>query len=46
MALDPDRQHPPLTDVQIRSLLRRRDALVQYVDGLVARHGARNVYAW
>jgi len=46
MALDPDRQHPPLTDVQIRSLLRRRDALVQYVDGLVARHGARNVYVW
>lgn len=46
MALDPDHDHPPLTDAQIRSLLRRRDALVQYVDGLVARHGARDVYAW
>ncbi|MFO0651495.1 MAG: hypothetical protein U0326_35060 [Polyangiales bacterium] len=46
MALDPDRDHPPLTDAQIRSLLRRRDALLQHVDALVARHGARNVYAW
>jgi hypothetical protein len=46
MGLDPDREHPPLTDTQIRSLLRRRDALIGYVDGLVARHGARNVYAW
>jgi len=43
MALDPDRAHPPLTDAQIRSLLRRRDALIQYVDGLVRRHGAANV---
>jgi hypothetical protein len=24
MSLDPDREHPPLTDTQIRSLLRRR----------------------
>lgn len=46
MSLDPDRAHPPLTDAQIRSLLRRRDALLQHVDALVARHGARNVYAW
>ncbi len=46
MALDPDREHPPLTDAQIRSLLRRRDALVTYVDGLVTRYGARAVYAW
>ncbi len=46
MSLDPDHDHPPLTDAQIRSLLRRRDALITYVDGLVARHGARNVYAW
>ena len=46
MALDPDHDHPPLTDAQIRSLLRRRDALLVHVDALVARHGARNVYAW
>jgi hypothetical protein len=46
MALDPDRDRPPLTDTQIRSLLRRRDVLVQYVDGLVTRHTARNVYVW
>ena len=43
MALDPDRAHPPLTDAQIRSLLRRRDALIQYVDGLSRRHGEGNV---
>jgi hypothetical protein len=46
MALDPDREHPPLSDAQIRSLLRRRDVLVQHVDTLVARHGARAVYLW
>lgn len=46
MALDGDRAHPPLTDSQIRSLLRRRDALIEYVDGLVTRHGAARVYAW
>jgi hypothetical protein len=46
MALDPDRDHPPLTDPQLRSLLRRRDALVTYVDGLVARYGAARVYVW
>ncbi|MBI5515361.1 MAG: hypothetical protein HY909_16400 [Deltaproteobacteria bacterium] len=46
MALDPDRDHPPLTDPQVRSLLRRRDALVTYVDGLVARYGAQRVYVW
>ncbi len=46
MALDGDRAHPPLTDSQIRSLLRRRDALIEYVDGLIARHGAARVYAW
>jgi hypothetical protein len=45
MALDPDRTYPPLTDSQIRSLLRRRDQLVTYVDGLAARHG-QAVYAW
>jgi hypothetical protein len=43
MALDPDRAHPPLTDAQVRSLLRRRDALMEYVDGLTRRHGAANV---
>lgn len=46
MALDPDRAHPPLTDAQIRSLLRRRDALIQYVDGLSRRHGEANVLAF
>jgi len=46
MALDPDPRHPPLSDAQIRSLLRRRDALIGYVDGLVTRHGAARVYAW
>ncbi len=46
MALDPDRAFPPLSDTQIRSLLRRRDALVRYVDELVTRHGEGSVYAW
>lgn len=46
MALDPDRNAPPLSAVQIRSLLRRRDLLLQYVDGLVRRHGEGAVYAW
>ncbi len=46
MALDPDPEHPPLSDAQIRSLLRRRDALVGYVDGLVTRFGPDRVYAW
>ncbi len=46
MSLDPDRDHPPLTDSQLRSLLRRRDALLQYVDGLVSRYGATAVYPW
>lgn len=46
MALDPDAAHPPLSDVQIRSLLRRRDALIAYIDQLVARYGEARVYAW
>lgn len=46
MALDPDRTHPPLTAQQVTSLLRRRDILVEYVDGLVRRHGEAAVYAW
>lgn len=46
MALDPDRTFPPLGANQIRSLLRRRDILVEYVDGLVRRHGEAAVYAW
>lgn len=43
MALDGDPAHPPLTTSQIRSLLRRRDALIEYVDGLVRRHGEASV---
>lgn len=46
MSLDPDRTYPPLTAQQLRSLLRRRDILVEYVDGLVRRHGEAAVYAW
>lgn len=46
MALDPDTAHPPLSDVQIASLLRRRDALVSYVDELVRRYGESAVYAF
>lgn len=46
MALDPDRIFPPLSPAQIRSLLRRRDILLEYADGLVRRHGAAAVYAW
>ncbi len=46
MALDPDAAHPPLSDVQIRSLLRRRDALIAYIDQLVTRYGEARVYAW
>lgn len=46
MALDPDRTHPPLTDAQIRSLLRRRDVLIQYVDDTVRRYGESSVYVW
>lgn len=46
MAQDPDRAHPPLSDAQIRALLRRRDAVVGYVDELVRRHGADHVYVW
>ncbi len=44
MALDPDPAHPPLSPVQITSLLRRRDALVAYVDELVRRYGDAAVY--
>jgi len=39
MALDGDPARPPLTEAQRRSLLRRRDALLEYVDGLIRRHG-------
>lgn len=46
MALDPDATHPPLNAVQLTSLLRRRDALVSYVDELVRRYGAAAVYPW
>jgi hypothetical protein len=46
MALDPDRNAPPLSAAQIRSLLRRRDLLLEYVDGLARRHGEAAVYAW
>lgn len=43
MALDADPAHPPLTDAQRRSLLRRRDALIEYVDGLSRRYGESSV---
>jgi len=46
MALDPDRNAPPLNAAQIRSLLRRRDLLIEYVDGLARRHGEGAVYTW
>jgi hypothetical protein len=46
MALDPDSAHPPLSAAQITSLLRRRDALVSYVDELVRRYGESAVYVW
>ncbi|MBL8602999.1 MAG: hypothetical protein JNK72_13830 [Myxococcales bacterium] len=46
MANDPDAAHRPLSEAQVRSLLRRRDELLRYVDGLVTRHGAERVYAW
>jgi hypothetical protein len=43
MALDGDPAHPVLTSTQIASMLRRRDAMIAYVDDLVRRHGADNV---
>jgi hypothetical protein len=46
MALDGDPAHPPLTEAQRRSLLRRRDALLEYVDGLIRRHGEAAVLAF
>lgn len=46
MALDGDPAHPPLTEAQRRSLLRRRDALLEYVDGLIRRHGESAVLAF
>lgn len=46
MALDGDPAHPPLSPTQITSLLRRRDALISYVDDLVRRHGADNVLSF
>ena len=46
MALDPDRTSPPLNPAQIRSLLRRRDLLLEYVDGLARRYGEAAVFAW
>jgi hypothetical protein len=46
MALDGDPAHPPLTEAQRRSLLRRRDALLVYIDGLIRRHGEAAVLAF
>jgi len=46
MSLDPDSVHPPLTNVQIASVLHRRDALVAYVNELVHRYGETSVYAF
>ena len=46
MALDPDRTSPPLNPAQIRSLLRRRDLLLEYVDGLARRYGEAAVFPW
>jgi hypothetical protein len=46
MALDGDPAHPPLTEAQRRSLLRRRDALLVYIDGLIRRHGESAVLAF
>lgn len=46
MALDPDAARPPLTPVQITSLLRRRDAVMAYIDDQVRRHGDAAVYAF
>lgn len=43
MALDGDPAHPVLSATQITSMLRRRDAMIAYVDDLVRRHGADNV---
>lgn len=43
MALDGDPSRPPLNPTQIASLLRRRDALVAYVDELSRRHGAEQI---
>jgi hypothetical protein len=46
MALDPDRSTPMLSAGQLRSLLRRRDLLLAYVDSLVRRHGEAAVLPW
>ena len=46
MSRDPDSNHAPLNATQITSLLRRRDALVSYVDELVRRYGDAAVYPW
>ena len=46
MALDPDPTFAPLTPGQLRSLLRRRDLLLEYVDGLVRRYGEAAVLPW
>lgn len=46
MSLDPDTAHPPLSNAQIASLLRRRDTLIAYVDALVHQHGAAAVFPW
>lgn len=46
MALDPDRSTPLLSAGQLRSLLRRRDLLLGYVDALVRRHGEAAVLPW
>jgi hypothetical protein len=46
LALDPDGARPILNASQIASVLRRRDTLVAYVDGLVRQHGPHAVYAW
>ena len=46
MALDPEHNAPPLTSGQIRSLLRRRDLLLEYVEGLRRHHSDADVYRW
>lgn len=46
MAPEADRGRPLLSDAQLRGVLDRRDTLLRYVDGLVARHGEAAVYVF
>jgi hypothetical protein len=46
MAPEADRGRALLSDAQLRGVLDRRDVLVRYVDGLVARHGEAAVYVF